>query len=213
MTAADAAGLWRRVATAQHGPDYAEAYADRFRALAAEGADVHGEARCVQRLVPPPARVLDAGCGTGRVAVRLAQLGYQVLGSDADAAMLEVARRDHPHLPWLVADLAELTPETAGGRFDVVLLAGNVVPFLAGSLPAAARRCAALLRARGLLVAGLGLDGDHLPEGCRAVPLAVVLSAFEAAGLVLEHRWSTWEGAPRAAAEDGGYAVLVLRRR
>jgi SAM-dependent methyltransferase len=209
VTAADGAGLWRRVATAQHGPAYAEAYAERFRALAAEGEDVHGEARCVQRLVPPPARVLDAGCGTGRVAVRLAQLGYEVLGTDADAAMLEVARRDHPHLPWLVADLAALTPAQAGGRFDAVLLAGNVVPFLAGSLGASAQRCAQLLRPGGLLVAGFGLDEEHLPEGCEPVPLAVVLSAFETAGLALEQRWATWDGS--AAAEESGYAVLVLR--
>ncbi|WP_222710495.1 class I SAM-dependent DNA methyltransferase [Quadrisphaera setariae] len=218
MTAADAAALWRRVATAQHGPEYARAYAERFAALAADGADVHGEARCVQRLLPPPARVLDAGCGTGRAAVHLAGLGYDVVGCDVDAAMVEVARRERPDLPWLVADLAALTPEAAGGRFDLVLLAGNVVPFLAAQLAAAARRCADLLRPGGLLVAGFGLDAEHLPEGCDAVPLDAAEGAFTGAGLRVEQRWSTWEGAELTRGADGdggevdgGYAVLVVR--
>ncbi|TNM67747.1 class I SAM-dependent methyltransferase [Streptomyces sp. NP160] len=209
MTAADAAALWRRVATAQHGPGYADAYAERFRALAADGQDVDGEARCVQRLLLPPARVLDAGCGTGRVAARLSEAGYDVVGCDADAAMVEVARREHPDLPWLVADLAELEPRETGGCFDAVLLAGNVVPFLAGSLASAAQRCAQLLRPGGLLVAGFGLDADHLPEGCDAVPLAVVLEVFGVAGLEPRQQWSTWGGDPLTGGD--GYAVLVLR--
>lgn len=214
MTTADPAALWRRVATAQHGDDYAEVYAERFRALAADGEDVHGEARCVQRLLPPPARVLDAGCGTGRVAVRLAELGYDVVGCDPDPAMVDVARRTRPDLPWLVADLAVVTPEAAGGAVDAVVLAGNVVPFLGASLTGAARSCARLLRPGGLLVAGFGLDAEHLPEGCEAVPLVVVLEAFAEAGLVLEQRWTSWDGAPVTGdpAADG-YAVVVLRTR
>ena len=42
-------------------------YIERFRALAAEGADLAGEARLVDAMLPRAARVLDAGCGTGRV--------------------------------------------------------------------------------------------------------------------------------------------------
>lgn len=37
--------------------------------------------------------VLDLGCGTGRVALALAQAGYAVVGVDSSAAMLEQARR------------------------------------------------------------------------------------------------------------------------
>ena len=52
--------------------------------------------------------------------------------------MLAVARREHPGLTWLLADLADLSPDdpALGGRFDLVLAAGNVVPLLAeGALP------------------------------------------------------------------------------
>lgn len=50
-----------------------EGYAARFAAMAESGESVHGEADFVERLVEPGARVLDAGCGTGRIAVRLAE--------------------------------------------------------------------------------------------------------------------------------------------
>ncbi|MGA8257515.1 MAG: methyltransferase domain-containing protein, partial [Nocardioides sp.] len=92
--------LWQRLARAGSGDDYAQVYAERFRRLAADGADVHGEAGLVADLVPAPARVLDAGCGTGRVAVRLAELGYEVVGCDADATMVDVARQEAPELDW-----------------------------------------------------------------------------------------------------------------
>ena len=62
---------WERIARETVGEGYAASYAERFRRLAASGADVHGEAAFAASLVPAPARVLDAGCGTGRVAVRL----------------------------------------------------------------------------------------------------------------------------------------------
>ena len=60
-------------------------YAARFDALAATGADVHGEAALCAALVPVGSRILDAGCGTGRVAIRLAELGYDCTGTDLDA--------------------------------------------------------------------------------------------------------------------------------
>src|SRR3954462_14984407 len=80
------------------GDDAGERYAARFAKLAESGADLHGEARVCAELLPPGARVLDAGCGTGRVAIRLAELGYDCVGVDLDESMLEVARRAAPEL-------------------------------------------------------------------------------------------------------------------
>ncbi|MGS2641372.1 class I SAM-dependent methyltransferase [Streptosporangium sp. LJ11] len=90
------------------GGDAGERYAERFARLAESGADMHGEARLCAELLPPGARVLDAGCGTGRVAIRLAELGYDCVGVDLDASMLDVARRTAPWLPWILADLSDL---------------------------------------------------------------------------------------------------------
>ncbi|WP_432561738.1 class I SAM-dependent methyltransferase [Kineococcus sp. SYSU DK003] len=202
---------WQRVARAQEGPHYAEAYADRFRALEAAGHDVHGEARFVHELLGRPARILDAGCGTGRVGARLAALGHDVVGCDADASMVRVARRDWPEVPWHVADLTSLDAARSGGNFDVALLAGNVVPLLApGTLAQVGRNLRQVLEPAGLVVAGFGLDPAHLPPGCDPVPLRDVETALGSAGLTLQQRWGGWDGADLGG--DSGYAVLVWRR-
>jgi SAM-dependent methyltransferase len=198
---------WQRIARETVGLDYAEKYAARFQALAARGDDVHGEATFVTGLVAPPARVLDAGCGTGRVAIRLAGLGYEVVGVDLDASMLAMAREEAPELAWRVGDLAELD---TGQLFDVVLVAGNTLPLLEpGTLESAARHLADQLDEGGLLVCGFGLDSDHLPGDCPATPRADVDAAFAAAGLEPVDRFSSWDGAPYDDA--AGYVVTVDR--
>ncbi|WP_019877301.1 class I SAM-dependent methyltransferase [Sporichthya polymorpha] len=189
-----------------------EAYAARIAALAATGQDMHGEANFVAALVEPGARILDAGCGTGRVGARLAELGFDVAGADVDASMLAVARRI-PGVRWYLADLAELdlsdTPDAA--PFDLVVAAGNVFPFLApGTGARVLERLAAHLRPDGLLVSGFGLDRAHLPAPAATVPIEDYDAWCAAAGLTAVDRRGTWDGDPWTAA--GGYAVSVHRR-
>ncbi|WP_244930911.1 class I SAM-dependent methyltransferase [Nocardioides sp. W7] len=199
---------WERIARAQAGEDYATTYAERFARLAAAGHDVHGEAALVTRLVAPPARVLDAGCGTGRIAVHLDELGYDVVGVDVDASMLAVARRAAPGLRWEEADLASFD---LGETFELVLLAGNIVPLLEpGTLDAVAARLAAHVSAGGRVVCGFGLDAAHLPGDCPVTPLADVDAAMAAAGLVAAEPFATWDGDPY---DGGGYVVTVHERR
>lgn len=184
-------------------------YDARWQRLAASGADVHGEARFCAALVPSGARVLDAGCGTGRVARWLAQQGYDCVGVDLDPSMLAVARREAPDLPWLEADLATL--ELPGHEpFDLVVAAGNILPLVApGTEPAVVARMAAQLRPGGVLVAGFGLDTAHLPTGSAQVALADYDAWCTSTGLSLEQRFAGWDG---ASYDDGGYAVSVHRR-
>lgn len=174
-----------------------ETYAARFAELAASGVDVHGEAAYVEALLEPGARVLDAGCGTGRVAVELARRGHQVVGVDSDASMLAVAQRS-PEVTWVLQDLATLE---LAERFDLVVAAGNVMVFLApGSEPAVVARLAAHLRPGGLLVCGWRTDRLDLPSYDGWVA---------AAGLVPVVRHATWEGRPW---HDGaGWCVAVDR--
>ncbi len=183
-------------------------YAARFAALAASGADMHGEAtRCVA-VQPPPARVLDAGCGTGRVAIRLAELGYEVTGVDIDASMLAEASAAAPHLTWLQGDLAEFA---GGGSFDLVLAAGNVIPLVApGTEQAVVANLAAQLAPAGGLLAGFGLEPACLPIPEAPVSLVAYDVMCSAAGLELADRWSTWDGQPYTG---GGYAVSLHRAR
>ncbi|MEU6998210.1 class I SAM-dependent methyltransferase [Nonomuraea sp. NPDC046570] len=197
------------------GGDAGAGYAARFAELAATGKDMHGEARLCAALVPAPARVLDAGCGTGRVAAWLAAHGYETVGIDLDPSMLAEARRAAPHLTWLQADLADLdvpavlSPTGSPEGFDLVVAAGNVIPLLAGGTEAeAVRRLASVLKPGGMLVAGFGLDAAHLP-----VPPSVTLDDYDtwcaAAGLTLDHRLSTWDGRPYTG---DGYAVTIHLR-
>ncbi|WP_406724571.1 class I SAM-dependent methyltransferase [Streptomyces sp. GD-15H] len=188
-----------------------EEYAARFAALARSGKEVHGEARFCAALVPAGARVLDAGCGTGRVMIRLAELGYDCVGVDLDASMLAVARQQAPELPWFQVDLAGFEPDLLGvaADFDLVVAAGNVFPLLAAGTEApVVKRLAAALRPGGLMVAGFGLDEAHLP-----VPPGITLPEYDdccaAAGLTLVDRFATWDAAPY---DGGGYAVSVHRR-
>ncbi|MER7892963.1 class I SAM-dependent methyltransferase [Micromonospora sp. NPDC094482] len=187
------------------GPAHSQWYIDRFRRLAAEGVDLAGEARLVDTLVPPGSRILDAGAGTGRVGAALAARGHTVVGVDADPALVEAARADHPGPRWLVGDLAELDLSAQGEAepFDAAVLAGNVLAFVAaGTEPEVLRRVATHLRPDGALAVGFGTD--------RGYPLTAFDADAVAAGLRLEHRFATWDLRPWR--DDADFAVSVLRR-
>ena len=116
-------------------PTHSHRYVERFRTMEAEGRDLAGEARFVDALAPRAARVLDAGCGPGRVGAFLHALGHTVVGVDVDPVLIVAANADHPGPTWIVGDLAELSlaPDVARDGFDVIISAGNVVTFLAPS--------------------------------------------------------------------------------
>jgi predicted TPR repeat methyltransferase len=190
------------------GPGAATAYQQRFDDLAAKGLDIHGEAAFVTSLMSPPVRVLDAGCGTGRVAIQLTALGYHCTGVDADAAMIEVAQERDPSTTWVRQDLSRL--QLRAQAFEIAVLAGNVIPLLApGTLLSTVERIAAHLQPGGLLVAGFGLDAAHLPQGCPVTPLVDYDRACEVTGLSFVRRYATWDR--QAWHSGGGYAVSVHR--
>ncbi|MGW0564951.1 class I SAM-dependent methyltransferase [Streptomyces sp. NPDC003016] len=188
-----------------------EEYAQRFARLAESGHDIHGEAAFCAALLKPAARVLDAGCGTGRIAIRLAQLGHYCTGVDIDSSMLAVARRDAPTQEWLLGDLARLDALGLNQGFDLVLAAGNVIPLLApGTESVVVRQLAAALRSGGLLVTGMGLDAAHLPLPEPPVTLTEFDHWCTQAGLALRQRYATWSGDP--SYQGCGYAVSVHSR-
>ncbi len=172
--------------------------------MAAEGADLAGEARLLDAMLARRSRVLDAGCGPGRVGAELAARGHDVVGVDADRQLIEAARADHPGPVWLVADLADLDLVAAGqpGPFDAAVVAGNVMPYLApGTEQAVLTNLAGNLREDAFLVVGFGTD--------RGYSLADFDTHASGAGLVLEHRFATWDLRPWR--DDAPFAVTVLR--
>ena len=68
--------LWMQKVAAD--PNHSQWYIDRFRSMARDGADLAGEARLVDALVPRGARILDVGCGQGRMGVYLHARGHRV---------------------------------------------------------------------------------------------------------------------------------------
>jgi SAM-dependent methyltransferase len=188
-----------------HGPGHAQWYIERFRRMAADGADLAGEARLLDAMIARRSRVLDAGCGPGRVGAELAARGHVVVGVDADPELIEAAEVDHPGPTWLVGDLTDLDLPARGHSepFDAAVVAGNVMPYLApGTGAMALRRIGAHLRFDGVAVVGFGTD--------RGYPLAQFDADIGAAGLTLEHRFATWDLRPWY---DGApFAVTVLRK-
>lgn len=196
----------RWVALTEQNPGHSSWYVDRFRAMAAAGDDLGGEARLVDAMVARRSRVLDAGCGPGRVGGHLAGVGHEVVGVDIDPALIAAAEQDHPGLTWLVADLAELDLAAMGidEGFDVVVCAGNVMTFLAPhTRQPVLERLAAHLRDRGRLVIGFGSGRDY--------SFAEFFEDVEMAGLVAEVLLSTWDLRPFTP--DSEFLVAVLSRR
>ncbi len=190
---------------------HSEWYIERFRKMEAAGDDLVGEGRLIDAMVRRNARILDAGCGPGRVGAYLFGVGHDVVGVDADAKLIAAAEVDHPGPNWLVADLSELDLPAMGEPepFDAIVLAGNVMVFLApGTEADVLRRCAAHLTGG----PNSGPGGGFIVTGFhtnRELPLDVFDRAIAEAGLRIEHRFATWD--LRAWHDAADFAVTVLR--
>jgi SAM-dependent methyltransferase len=194
----------RWLAKIEENPDHSNWYIERFRTMAADGVDLDGEARFVDAMVGRGARILDAGCGPGRLGGRLHQLGHDVVGVDLDPVLIAAAEIDHPGPAWLAADLSTLDLAALGVEpgFDVAVSAGNVMGFLD---PATRQQVLAHLRDvvadDGRVVVGFGSGGNY--------PFDEFFEDAEAVGLVAELRLSTWDLRPFTAASDFLVAVLA----
>jgi SAM-dependent methyltransferase len=188
-----------------HSPEHSQWYIDRFRLMAADGTDLAGEARMLDAMVARGSRILDAGCGPGRVGAELAARGHTVVGVDVDPKLIAAAQADHPVPRWIVDDLAEFDLPAVGvpELFDAAVIAGNVMAFVApGTEPQVLARVAAHMRADGVVVVGFGTD--------RGYALNDFDAHAQAAGLAREHRFATWDLRPWH--DDATFVVTVLRK-
>lgn len=190
----------------EENPGHSAWYIERFRLMAADGHDLDGEARFVDAMVPRGARILDAGCGPGRVGGRLAALGHQVVGVDIDPQLITAAEGDHPGATWLARDLADLDLRSEGiaERFDAIVSAGNVMTFLSpGTRREVLHRLAAHLVPDGRLAVGFGAG--------RGYEFDDFFADVASAGLREELRLSTWDLRPFDTSSAFLVAVLGVR--
>ena len=188
--------LWLQQIAAN--PGHSQWYIERFRTMARDGADLGGEARLIDAMVARGARILDAGCGAGRIGGLLAAAGHEVTGVDLDPELIAAAEQDYPGPTWRVGDLAELElPE----RFDVIVCAGNVMTFVAPDTRGEIlRRLRAHLGERGRVVIGFGAD--------RGYPFDDFLADATAAGLAPDVLLSTWDLRPFGPGSEFLVALL-----
>ena len=188
----------------QENPEHSVGYIQRWKDLAAQGIDLLGEARLVDAMLERGSRVLDAGCGQGRIGGHLASVGHDVVGVDVDPVLIAEAKRVHPDARWLVGDLAELDLPSAGvpEPFDAIVCAGNVMTFLAPSTRAEVlRRLRAHAAEDGRAAIGFGAD--------RGYSFDEFLSDAQRAGWAPDLLLSTWDLRPFTP--DATFLVAILR--
>lgn len=87
-------------------------YNDQHRFVSNYGADV------LQWLAPKAGEnILDVGCGTGDLAAKIQEAGAKVLGVDASADMVELAKKEYPTIQFEQKDAANLDYNR---KFDAV---------------------------------------------------------------------------------------------
>lgn len=185
-------------------PGHSHWYIERFRSMARAGQDLAGEARLVDAVAPRGARILDAGCGSGRLGGHLVAAGHDVVGVDVDPVLIEAAEHDHPGPRWLVGDLAELDLSARGiaEPFDVIVSAGNVMTFVAPSTRVQVlTRLRAHLAGNGRAVIGFGAGRDY--------EFSQFLDDAAEAGFTPDLLLSTWDLRPFTEGSD--FLVALLR--
>jgi SAM-dependent methyltransferase len=176
-------------------------YDQRWDAMAARGDSIHGEADFVERLIGErKVRLLDAGCGTGRLAIEMVKRGHHAVGVDLDPDMIERAATKAPHIDWHVADLSELQLDA---KFDVIVMAGNIPLFCAPSSQGAIiKSLVDHLDDGGFLISGFSLETR---------PNAYLRRDYQrdalAAGLNEVAVYSTWDENPSGDTDD--YTVML----
>ncbi len=190
-------------AITRRNPDHSTWYIERFRSMAAAGDDLDGEARLIGAMAARGARILDAGCGPGRVGATLHAAGHAVVGVDVDPVLIEAAEQDHPGPQWVVGDLATLDLAAHGidDPFDLIVSAGNVVAFLAPSTRVRVLdRLRAHLAPQGRIVVGFGSG--------RGYEFDEFFDDVAAAGLQVALTLESWD--VRAFSDSSDFLVAVL---
>jgi len=155
------------------------------------------------------ARVLDAGCGSGRDAKAFQEMGYQVEAFDASPAMVELAR-EHTGLPVKVMSFADVDWKE---EFDGIWCCASLLHVPAVELPGVMRRFADALKPGGVWYVSFKYgDGEREVDGRRftdmdEVGLKALVSVLTDINVVKV--WMTQDNRPM---RDESWVNGVLRK-
>ncbi|WP_329267054.1 class I SAM-dependent methyltransferase [Streptomyces sp. NBC_01451] len=193
------------------GPDYEKAFAHAPAHLAALD-------WLIERL-PPAARTLDVGSGTGRpTAAALIAAGHTVLGVDVSPVMVEIATRQVPEAEFRCGDIRELPLDA--DSFDGVCVFFSLLQMTRAEQSALTRRLALALRPGGhLVMATVPVDVEDLEVVFMGRPVRATSFASEdfvgmaeAAGLTVLARHSSVFTPDHPSAEPEPHLFLHCRR-
>ncbi|MEV8440261.1 methyltransferase domain-containing protein [Actinosynnema sp. NPDC051121] len=171
----------------------------------------------VDRL-PPHARVLDIGSGTGRpVAEELVAAGHEVVGVDVSAAMVEIARRQVPRATFVHADIREWESEDAS--WDAVCAFFPFLQMTRDEVVAVLARIARWLKPGGVLALVTvpmdveGLDVPFLGHTVRLTSFSApdLISRVERAGLTVLEARSTVFSPDREGQPDEEHLLVLAQ--
>jgi SAM-dependent methyltransferase len=120
--------------------------------------------------------VADLGCGPGRIAGFLAARSLQVVGIDLSPAMVAVARRAHPDIPFEVGTLTELP--LASGSLAGAVGWYSIIHTPPEHLDAVVCELARVLRPDGLLLLGFQAGAGEAVHRAEAYGAAVSLTSY-----------------------------------
>lgn len=148
------------------------------------------------RSLAPGARVLDAGCGSGRDAKAFMEMGYQVEAFDASSALVEMARA-HTGLPVQLMTFADVAWKA---EFDGIWCCASLLHVPAVELPGVMQKLADALKPGGVWYVSFKYgDGEREVDGRRftdmdEVGLRVLLADIP--GVKIDTLWKTRDKRP-----------------
>lgn len=157
----------------------------------------------------PGAKVLDAGCGSGRDAKAFLEMGYQVEAFDASSAMVELAR-EHTGLPVQVKTFADVDWKE---EFDGIWCCASLLHVPAEELPGVMRKLAGALKPGGVwYVSFKSGDGEREVNGRRFTDMDEVglrMLVQDVAGIEAVEIWMTLDKRP---GRDESWINGILRK-
>jgi SAM-dependent methyltransferase len=169
----------------------------------------------VARQLDPTARILDLGCGYGRVMAQLYEAGFRnIVGYDSAAGMIKRGHSAYPDLTLKIAT-ANAIPE-AQGSFDAIIASA-----LLTSVPGSKNRASIiaemkrLLAHRGIIFGVdflLSADNTYDENGCFVSTSGIAMKHFTVAELRESFgEFTGWECRKVAAFSLSGNAAVALQ--